>query len=144
MKTQDVVAVPVPPVAIRRRLATCVLLLGAACGSSRGFIRGGESEGHVQLSGNNYRAVEMGAVGASSGFSLFGFIPLWSPTYSEAKQDLLANVGTDLRGRAPILMNQMEDSSFRYFVLFALPKLTLTADIYEFTGPPVETRGPVK
>ncbi|MBL9076749.1 MAG: hypothetical protein JNL08_04550 [Planctomycetes bacterium] len=127
----------------RTSCASFLLLLGAACSGSRGFIRGGESEGFVQLSGNNYQAVQMGAVGVSTGFALFGFIPLWSPTYSQAKQDLLRNLGTDLRGRAPILMNQMEDSGNPWFLLFSLPRLMLTADVYEFTGPPAE-RTPAK
>ncbi len=94
---------PVSSSAARRRrfpaLSACLLACLTACSASEGFVRGGESHGGSLLSGNNYRAVKMGAVGRSSGFSLFGFIPLWSPTFMEANQDLLANVGSDLTGR---------------------------------------------
>lgn len=93
----------------------------------------------VNLNGNNYRVIKAGARGEDFGFALFGFITLVSPSYADAKDQLYASVGESLKGRAIALANQTEDRSTLYVILFSLPKITLTADVIEFTGAPFDS-----
>jgi len=72
-------------------------------------------------------------MGKSWGFRLLGIIPLASPEYSMAKKRLYDSVGETLNGKAVALANQTEDRSLMYLILFSVPKLTLTADVIEFT-----------
>ena len=69
----------------------------------------------------------------SSGFYLLGFIPIVSPTYSAAKRSLYQSVGETLTGRSVALANQTEDRSALYLILFSVPRVTITADMVEFT-----------
>lgn len=101
--------------------------------ASHGDYRVGNATG-VNLSGNNYRLVKANATGTSTGFRLLGIIPFASPHYSEAKANIYESVGESLTGRAVALANQTEDRSVIYLILFSLPKLTLTADVIEFTS----------
>ena len=110
------------------------LALLPAC-SSAGYINMDTNTG-VSLERRNFRTVKAGARGTSSGFWLFGLIPFFSPTYADAKRDLYDSTGQRLEGRAIALANQTEDRAFRYFVLFSLPRLTLSADIVEFVDEP--------
>ena len=88
------------------------------------------------LSGPDYKIIKVAAKGESTGFRFLGIIPLASPKYSEAKQSLYESVGEPLEGRAIALVNQTEDRSFMYFILFSIPKITLTADIIEYLDEP--------
>jgi Family of unknown function (DUF6567) len=88
----------------------------------------------VRLSGNNYRLIKAGAVGKSDGFWLLGIIPFANPNYGEAKAHLYKSVGEPLTGRSIALANQTEDRSTLYLLLFSIPKVTITADVVEFTG----------
>jgi hypothetical protein len=90
----------------------------------------------VRLSENNYRVIQPGARGGSSGFSLLGFIPITSPSYATAKARLYKSVGQDLKGRSIALANQTQDRSTLYLILFSIPTVTVTADVIEFTGAP--------
>jgi hypothetical protein len=103
--------------------------------SSTGDFKGGDTSTAVTLKENNYKLIKGAAVGTSSGFKLLGIIPLSSPTYASAKADLYKSAGVSLTGKSIALANQTEDRSGLYLILFSLPKLTLTADIVEFTGP---------
>ena len=62
--------------------------------------------------------------------------PIASPHYADAKQKLYASVSEPLKGRAVALSNEMEDRSVLYLILFSVPKLTVTADVIEFTDQP--------
>jgi hypothetical protein len=108
-----------------------VSLLLAGC-SSTGTMSPPSATG-VQLTGRNYKVLKAEAVGESRGFRLLGLIPFSSPTYSSARKKLYDSVGESLNGRAIALANQTEDRSFMYLILFSVPKLTLTADVIEFT-----------
>jgi hypothetical protein len=99
----------------------------------------GNTNTHVDLVGNNYKMLKPGASGSSSGFKLFGIIPFFEPSYAEAKTNLYNSTGLDLTGHAVALANQTEDHSNMYVILFSIPKVTVTADIVEFTGKPNET-----
>lgn len=114
--------------------AFCILATGCA---SSGDFKQSTGTG-VSLSGNNYKLIKAGARGESSGFNLFGFIPLVSPNYADAKSSLYQSVGEQLTGRSVALANQTEDKSSLYLILFSIPKVTITADVVEFTDKPVD------
>lgn len=85
----------------------------------------------TDLTKNNFRVLRANAVGKDSGFYLFGIIPFYSPTYSDAMRDLYK--GVRVEGKATALANVSQDKSYLYLVLFSIPKITVTADIIEFT-----------
>jgi len=85
------------------------------------------------LTEKNYKLIKGGAKGESSGFRLLGIIPFASPSHASAKARLYESIGEPLTGRAVALMNETEDRSVLYLILFSVPKLTVTADVIEFT-----------
>jgi hypothetical protein len=88
----------------------------------------------VQLSHGNYRLITPGAQGSSSGFRLLEFIPVMVPSIADAKSDLYRSIGAaDLKGRAVALTNLSEDSYTIHFLLFAIPRVRVSADVIEFT-----------
>lgn len=95
----------------------------------------------VNLSGRNFKIVKANAIGSSMGFSLLGLITLKSPDYNEAIANLYRHVS---EGKAQTFANVVQESSSTYFILFALPKITLHADVIEFTGNtmPAKTQAP--
>ncbi len=86
----------------------------------------------VNLSKQNYKIIKANAVGSSTGFSLLGLFALTSPGYSEAITQLYRSAGIS-EGRAQALVNVVHEHSSTYFILFALPKITVRADVVEFT-----------
>lgn len=130
---------------MKKWIAGSVLSLACAAGcASDGEMR--QSTGTaVSLTGNNYTMIHAGATGESTGFRLLMFLPIVSPSYGDAKKDLYRSVGEPLEGRAIALANYTEDRSTMYLLLFSLPKLSVTADVVEFTDvssapPPRPTR----
>jgi len=109
-----------------------MVALFAGCSVNRGDYQHSNAT-DVRLNGNNYRLVKPGATGSSGGFALLGVIPFVMPKASEAKAKLYKDVGQDLTGRSIALANQTQDRSTIYLILFSLPKLTITADVIEFT-----------
>lgn len=88
----------------------------------------------VQLSHANYQLIKPGAQGSSSGFRLLEFIPVAAPSLADAKSDLYRSIGAgDLKGRAVALANLSEDSYTVHFLLFAIPRVRVSADVIEFT-----------
>ena len=114
-----------------------VALMLSACGG-HGQMDQGTTTG-VQLSHNNYRVLKAGASGSSTGF-WFLFIPIVPRSYASAQADLYRSVGEPLEGRSVALANKTEDRSFFTLLLFSLPRLTVTADVVEFTDAPTATR----
>ena len=114
-------------------LIFCFLTLIAVGCASKGEMKGQGTQTGVSLTGNNYKLIKAGAMGKSSGFYLLGFIPIVSPTYSQAKSSLYRNVGESVTGRSIALANQTEDRSALYVILFSIPQVTITADMVEFT-----------
>lgn len=109
-----------------------ILITLTGCTSS-GTIKGQSTSATVDLSRNNYRVLKAGAVGKSSGFKLLGFLNFSSPSYAKAKNNLYKDVNTTLEGKAIALINQTEDSSTVNLLLFQITKLTLSADVIEYT-----------
>lgn len=116
---------------ITKSLALIASLCLAGCASS-GDYRAASATA-VNLTGNNYRIIQSNVSGESSGFKLLGLIPFVSPKYAVAKANIYKAVHEPLTGRSVALANQTEDRSTIYVILFSLPKLTLTADVIEFT-----------
>lgn len=108
-------------------------LSSIGCSSSQGDFRGQSTGTGVSLAENNYKIIKAGVKGESKGFKLLGLITFVSPNYAEAKADLYASVGESLVGRSAALANQTEDKSTFYVILFSIPKVTITADVIEFT-----------
>jgi hypothetical protein len=116
--------------------AALVALTLAACGG-RGRMDEGTNTG-VVLSHNNYRVLKAGATGTSTGF-WFLFIPIVTRSYAAAQADLYRSVKEPLEGRSVALANKTEDTSLFTLLLFSLPRLTITADVVEFTDSPTAT-----
>lgn len=114
------------------------LIFGISGCASTGEFRGQGTVAGVNLEKKNYKIIKVAAKGESTGFRFLGIIPFASPTYSEAKESLYESVGEPLEGRAIALVNQTEDRSYMYFILFSIPKITLTADIIEYVDEPAK------
>jgi hypothetical protein len=91
------------------------------------------NETRVGLDSNNYRMLRAGVRGESRGFKLLGVLSLVTPSFADAKAALYANSGENLTGRAIALANQTQDSTSLNLIIFQVPKVTITADIVEFT-----------
>lgn len=117
----------------------------AGCAVTSGEFKGQGTTAGVGLTKNNYKVVKVGAKGESGGFSFLGFIPFSSPQYSQAKERLYKSVNIPMEGKAIALVNQTEDNSYSYFLLFAIRELVLTADVIEYideaTGQPSPASG---
>jgi hypothetical protein len=88
----------------------------------------------INLSGKNYKIVRADAVGSSTGFSFLGLFTFKSPHYDEAITRLYRNAALVVEGKALAMANVVYEHSSSYFILFALPKITVRADLIEFTG----------
>lgn len=115
-----------------------LIALITSCTSSDGAMDQ-RTETSAVLKENNYTLIKAGAKGESRGFKLLGFLPFVSPNYATAKSRLYDDVGQSLEGRSVALANQTKDSSFMYFILFSIPKLSITADVVEFKSSHTES-----
>jgi hypothetical protein len=96
---------------------------------------------HVNLSRQNFKMVKSNAIGESMGFSLLGLITLKSPGYAEAITRLYQQANIS-EGKAQALVNMVHEHSSNFFILFALPKITVRADVIEYTGNAVSAKSP--
>jgi len=112
--------------------AVCLLIMFLAVGCTSTGTYPATSGTQVDLSRKNFRIVKANATGSSSGFKLLGFIPITAATYSEAMSELYNNAGVT-EGTAQTLTNVTQENSTLYLLLFSIPKLTVRADIIEFT-----------
>lgn len=110
-------------------LLVMLLVLGGCSGKGVFKVSSGTQ---VDLSRKNYRVVKSNAVGSSSGFRLLGIIPFASPSYTSAMSDLYRDAKVQ-DGSAIALVNVTQEESGLYLILFYIPKLTVRADIIEFT-----------
>ena len=81
-----------------------------------------------------YRVIER-AEGKASGFWLLGIIPIYSPSYADAEADLLRRADNIPHAGTIGLANVVQDSSYLYLLLFAVPTKHVRADIVEFNNP---------
>jgi len=86
----------------------------------------------VNLSRKNFKIVKANAFGSNVGFSFLGIFSLNSPSYEEALTQLYRSADVS-EGKSQALVNVMHEQTSTYFILFALPKITVCADVIEFT-----------
>lgn len=105
-------------------------ILLSSCNSPSGLAHGTGTQ--VDLGKKNYRIIKSNAVGSSWGFWLLGVIPIIPTSHTEAITDMCEK--SSLReGSAQAYINVAEERSTIYLILFSLPKLSVRADIVEFT-----------
>jgi hypothetical protein len=104
--------------------------------SSVGEIKGQQTGTGVAQAMDNYKVLKAGAVGESKGYRILALIPVSSPSYAEAKENLYASVGQRLEGRPIALANLTEDRANQWFVLFSVRKVTLSGDVIEYLDDP--------
>jgi len=113
--------------------AVCLAFMAILTGcSSVGEMKGGRTDTSISLAGKNYKLIKGGAQGKDYGF-WFLFIPIVSPNYADAKASLYKSVDEPLTGKAIALANQTEDRSCLFLILVSIPRITITADVIEFT-----------
>ncbi len=105
----------------------CVFLTGCISVGEQPFNTGARAD----LSRANFRVVKTSARGTDSGFHLLCFIPLFSPNYADAMEDL--HTEYDMEGKSTALVNVTHDKSEMFLLLFSVPRIKITADIIEFT-----------
>lgn len=93
----------------------------------------------VSLSKQNYKIIKANAIGGSEGFSLLGLFTLVSPSYDEAFTNLYQIAGVS-EGKAQALANVVYGNSSNFYLLFSLPKITVRADVIEFTDAAVPAK----
>jgi hypothetical protein len=108
-----------------------LLLSISGCATSTGIFPHTTGT-NVDLTKKNYRVVKVNVVGKSVGFKIFGIIPITSPSYTGAMTDLYSNSSIKV-GKAHALVNVIQERSSIYLFFFSIPKLTIRADIIEFT-----------
>lgn len=111
----------------------CLVLIVVSFGCTSSGTFPSTSSTSVDLSQKNYRVVKANAVGSSSGFKLFMFIPIVPTRYSTAMSNLQKQAGI-AEGTAQAMVNVTQEESSIYLLLFSIPKLTVRAEIIEFTN----------
>lgn len=116
-----------------RQVALLLFLALASAGCASFGLCPQTTSTQIELSRKNFQVVRSNAIGQSSGFALFGVIPIVSATYTEAMSDLYAKTG-GAEGEAQALINVTQERSTSYWILFSLHRVMVRADIIEFTG----------
>jgi uncharacterized protein DUF6567 len=86
----------------------------------------------VKLTEGNFSVMKTNVVGQSKGFSLLGFITLFPARFQTAMDRLYANAQMQ-SGRPQTLGNVVMEKSSAYWILFSLPRVSVRADVVEFT-----------
>lgn len=118
---------------VRRSLFATLIAPLAACISGEGMMASGNQAG-TNLNQANYRVMKQGARGQDTGFYFLGFIPIVSPTYADAMSDL--REGLMMEGKAVSFVNVTQDRTNFWFIVFSLPRITVSADAIEFVESP--------
>jgi len=106
--------------------SVCLLFIGCVSVGEQPYNTGTRTD----LNRANFRMLKASACGTDSGFRLFCFIPLFSPSYADAMKDLHSEV--EMEGKATALVNVTQDKSEVFLLLFSVPKIKITADVIEF------------
>jgi hypothetical protein len=61
--------------------------------------------------------------------SLFGFIPLVSPSFADAQENIYVNSGVDMSVRAKALVTLIEGRPSTWLILLGFHEITPSADI---------------
>ena len=84
----------------------------------------------ISLNRKNFKVIKAGVQGKDGGFALFGIIPLARVSEGDAMVDLYKKVNVE--EKATSLINVHRERSLRYYILFSLPQVKITADVIEF------------
>jgi hypothetical protein len=96
----------------------------------------------VRLQEANFIVTKTNVVGQSEGFSLLGIVTIVPAKFVEAMNRLYAQAGIQ-PGRSQTLANLVLERNNTYFILFSLPRVSVRADVIEFT-PATATNTPVR
>jgi hypothetical protein len=86
----------------------------------------------VKLTEGNFSTMRTNVVGQSKGFSLLGFITL-VPARFQTAMDRLYWKAEMQNGRSQTLGNVVVEKTSAYWILFSIPRVTVRADVVEFT-----------
>jgi hypothetical protein len=109
-------------------LLACLFFI-SGCASSGNFQHASLTQ--VNLREGNYTVIRPNATGASSGFNLFGIIPITAPQYTIAMSRLYENANIQ-PGEAYALANVVQEQTTSYFLLFSIPTYRVRADVVKF------------
>jgi hypothetical protein len=121
--------------------AAAALPLGSLIGSPNSSALQIQSSTEARLQEKNFIVVHTNVVGASSGFSLFGILTIVPARFNQAMSRLYAKA--DMQpGRSQTLANLVMESDSTFFILFSIPKTSISADVIEFTSAPTPDNQP--
>lgn len=86
----------------------------------------------LKLTEGNFVVVKTNVVGQARGFSLLGFITV-SPARFEIAMDRLYTKAEMQSGKPQTLGNVIVEKTSAYWVLFSIPRVSVRADLVEFT-----------
>jgi hypothetical protein len=86
----------------------------------------------VDLAKDNFTLVKTNVWGRSKGFSLLGFVTIYPPTLTKAMQRMYGSAGMQT-GQAQSVAHLIIEQTSSYWILFAIPKIDVRADIIEFS-----------
>ena len=93
----------------------------------------------VRLGEGNFVTLQTNLTGQSKGFALLGLITLVPASFTRAL-DGVYEKSTVQTGRPQTLANVVTERTSTYWILFSIPKVSIRADLVEFTrtpeGPP--------
>ena len=88
----------------------------------------------VQLTSQNYRIIKTNVVGSDWGIKLLGLFPILSPDYVKAIKQLY-EAGGVTEGKPLAIVNVFQQDTSPFFIIFSIPRITIRADVVEFTKP---------
>ncbi len=88
----------------------------------------------VQLSSDNYRIVRTNAVGTDWGINFLGLIPVISPKYEKAINQVY-KAGGVAEGKSLAIVNVLQQYTSAYFILFSIPRIRIRAHVVVFWRP---------
>ena len=108
----------------------CLCFISAGCCTTQLAPTPRTIDTSVDLNRKNYRTLKAAVQGRDDGFALFGIIPFVRVSEGDAMVDLYSKV--DVEGKATSLVNVHREQAERYFILFSMPYIEVTADVIEF------------
>ncbi len=86
----------------------------------------------TRLQEKNFIVVKTNVIGQASGFSLFGILTIVPARFSKAMSRLYDHAQMK-PGRPQTVVNLILEQDSMYFILFSLPRTSISADVIEFT-----------
>jgi len=117
---------------VRRAALLGIALSIAACGSTPPPAPASGTQ--VDLNRGNYKVIASNVSGDSWGLSLLGFIPIVPTSHAAAMSSLYESFGGFEHGKPQALVNVVQETNQIYLVVVSIPKLSVRADVIEFTG----------